>query len=352
VRHRVNAAVLTAALLLTSQLYAQESSSTGRNATLKATFKDVAAKSGECAVKIGSSGGSTRGFGVLLDGGFVVTTATNAKSDGTLSVRGKGWKSSGKVLGVDKGLNLALVKLEEAPKGAAVLGSSDALRLGSYVISLGGSDEPIAVGVVSAKNRMVEPRSLGGNFLMDLLSDGNDGPKRAYAKIFQHDGPIAPEVLGSPLVDSDGKVVGMNVDTAYRGSAYALGIDEIKGALEKLKKGETAAPPAAERPATPETKGKPRLGVAGRPLNDGERTARTVASGGVLVEELAPDGPAVRGGLHANDVILEVDGAAIGGLDELAAKIGAKSPGDTITLKVRRGKSKTLELKIELGSAE
>ncbi len=346
----LSVASLSAALLLASQVYSQETT-TGRNATLRATFRDVATKVGDCAVKVGNSGGSTRGYGVLMDGGFVVTTAQNAKSDAELAVRGKGWKTRAKVLGVDKELNLAVLKLDEAPAGSAVLGSSDALRIGSYVISVGGSEEPIAVGVLSAKNRAVEVRNLGGNFLMDLFSDGNDGPRRAYAKILQHDGPMVAEALGSPLVDSDGKLIGMNVDTGYRGSAYALGIDEIKGAFDRLKKGEGAAPPAKELPAAAK-KGKPRLGLAGRPLTDEERSTRGVTEGGVHVDELQGDGPAGRAGLHAGDVILELDGAKVASLDDLAAKIGTRSPGDTVTVKIRRGKTKTLDLKVVIGSSE
>src|SRR5262249_53432478 len=161
-------------------------------------FKDVAEKSAAFAVRLAGKGGAERGYGVILDGGIVVTTATNVKSDDALQARGRDFRGTAKVLQVDKAQNLAVLKLVQVPKTAAVLGSWAALEMGQFVVAVGGGAEPLSAGVLSAKDRVVEPRDLSGNVLFGLFSDGNDGPKRAYTKVLQHDAPIVPEIVGSP----------------------------------------------------------------------------------------------------------------------------------------------------------
>src|SRR5579872_3925485 len=166
----------------------------GRNDTLKKAFKDVAAKDSSYVVKVGQSS-----FGVILDGKVIVTTAAAAKGE-TVTVSGSAGKGEAKVLGRDETNAIALL---ECPFEASGISLADDPTVGQYVVCVGNDKDPVAAGVLSAKNRKVEPRDLSGAMgFMGLLSDGIDGPKRSYPKVLQHDAPMTDEVLGTALVDS------------------------------------------------------------------------------------------------------------------------------------------------------
>jgi serine protease Do len=306
----------------------------GRNDVLKRTFKDVASKDSSFVVKVGSGA-----FGVILDKKLIVTTSAAVKAGGTVSVRGGAGSGDARVLGVDERNGLALLECPFEARGIEV--STD-LVIGQYVIAVGTGDEVLAAGVLSAKNRKVEPRDLSqANMLMGLMSDGVDGPKRAYPKVIQHDAPMTDEILGSALVDSSGKLVGVNVGTGYRGSSYALASSDLVACVEAIRSGKTTAPstdekPAAEKPAA--SPGKPWLGASVKEQEDGS----------LVVTDLASGGPAEKAGIMKNDRIYAVDGAKVVTLDDLADKISHKKPGDEVTLSLLREGEKH-KIKVKLG---
>jgi S1-C subfamily serine protease len=311
----------------------------GRNDTLKKAFKDVAAKTSAFVVKVGSGA-----YGVILDGKVIVTTAAAAKGE-TVTVSGPAGKGEAKVLGRDEANAIALL---ECPFEASGISLADDLAVGQYVVCVGTDNAPVAAGVLSAMNRKVEPRDLSGAMgFMGLLSDGIDGPKRSYPKVLQHDAPMSDEILGTALVDSSGKLVGVNVGTGYRGSSYALAAKDLKACIEAIKSGKKAelkgdsktvekVPGGGGEP--PHAAPKPWFGASVAEEEDGS----------LVVKELAEDGPAAKAKLVVGDRIFKVDGDNVSTLSDLAAKIGAKKPGDEITVSLMRDGDKK-KIKVTLG---
>jgi putative serine protease PepD len=302
-----------------------------RNDILKRTFKELASKDSGFVVKVGASA-----YGVIVGKGVIVTTADAAKAGGRVAVRGAAGSGDARVLGVDERNAVALLECPFEARGIEVATGDP--KIGQYVLSIGTDDEVVAAGVLSAKDRKVEPRDLSeGNMLMGLMSDGIDGPKRAFPRVLQHDAPLTEEILGSALVDSSGNLVGMNVGTGYRGSSYAIGWRELSACIESLKSGKAPAPSTEEeRPA--KTPGKPWLGASVKEAEDGA----------LVVTDMASGGPAEKAGIQKGDRIFQVDGVKVMTLDDLADRISGKKPGDEIAISLMRAGDKQT-IKVRLG---
>lgn len=330
----------------------------GRNEVLCKAFEDVAKKASASVVSVGGAA-----YGVVLEGGVIVTTADAAKGPARIRVKGAGVTGEARVLGVDEERGIGVL---EAPDGASPLALADAgsLSIGQFVISVGTEPRPLAAGVLSARDRRVEPKDISqGNILMGLMSDDLTGPKRSFAKVLQHDSPMSEETLGSPLVDSSGKLVGLNVGTGYRGSSYALASEDLLAAVKAIKEGKTLP---SERPTTrkkerpieapkdepsesPEPKKERRTSEAkpgARPYL-GCSIARD-ADGKLVVQDLVDGGPAHQAGLRPQDRILSFDGQKLASLDDLASALKERRAGDDVVVSVLRDGEK-MKLKVKLG---
>ncbi|MEZ0229532.1 MAG: S1C family serine protease [Planctomycetota bacterium] len=334
---------LTLTVLAFAPAYAQDTKAKtdklpGRNDVLKKTFHELASKGSAHVVKVGPGA-----FGVILDGKLIATTSAAAKG-GRIAVKGPKGSGEARVIGVDEKSGVALLECPFDAKGIDLANTAD-LRIGQYVITVGTEDEVVCAGVLSAKNRKVEPRDLSqANILMGLLSDGIDGPKRAYPKVLQHDAPMSDEILGTALVDSSGKLVGMNVGTGYRGSSYAIAAADLMACIEGIKSGKPPAEKADEKPAPakgdkPSIKiGKPWLGASVKEQEDGT----------LVVNDVAAQGPADQAGIQVGDRIYAVDGAKVTTLDEISEKISAKKPGDSVVISLLRDGEKQ-KVTVKLG---
>lgn len=291
----------------------------GRNDALKKAFKGLVAKDATFVVKVGG-----KAYGVILDGKLIVTTSAAVKDQARVQVRGPAGQGEARVLGVDDRDGVALLECPFDAKGIETVSEP---RIGSFVIAV-GVDDVLAAGVVSARNRKVEPKDLSqANLLMGLLSDGIDGPKRSYPKVLQHDAPMTEETLGTPLVDSNGKLVGMNVGTGYRGSSYAIAAADLATAVEAIRSGKTPAPTEEKTAEKPQShSGKPWFGSSVAEAGDGS----------LVVRDLAPGGPALKAGIKVEDRIYAIDGTKVLTLDDLGERISAKKPGDKIVISLMR----------------
>ena len=267
------------------------------------------------------------GAGVVLDGeGYIVTNAHVVKSARRVQVllparsasgrssilKGPGPKVGGVVVGIDTETDLAVLKVAEKGLVALALGDSDALKQGQIVMAFGsplGLDDSASLGVVSAVARQLEP----------------DSPM-IYV---QTDAPINPGNSGGPLVDVEGRVVGINTLILSQGGGneglgFAVPSNIVKSVFEQIRA--TGRVRRAEIGANTQTI-TPAL-AAGLGL------ARTR---GVLVSDVEPGSGAAKGGLQAGDVILALEGKAMENARQFEVNLYRRNPGGTVTLDVLRG---------------
>jgi putative serine protease PepD len=302
----------------------------GRNAELQAALTDVARQASRHVVRIDENG-RARGYGVVIEGGWVLTASSVATGNGALTATGPGGPLGVTLHARDQGNDLALLRIGGgAPPAGVAFGKTGDLRIGQFLLVVGTDATPLAVGVLSAKDRAVEQSGHEQNILMSLMSDGNEGHQRAYPRVLQHDGPTSSEVFGAPVVDRQGRLVGISVAAPYRGSSHAVDVDLIASLLDGLKKGGGPArgPQARAAPAA----ARPWLGVS---CVDAPQERRGGAAYALLVREVT--GPAADAGVLADDVIVSVDGRTVTSMDAFAGAVGQKKVGDQVRLGVLRG---------------
>jgi serine protease Do len=281
----------------------------------------------------GPFGGGPRGDGVVprraLGSGFIIDQAGHVVTNAHVVAHAKTVKVkllderefTASVRGRDAALDVAVLDLEGGKDLPTVpFGSSEALRVGDYVIAIGnpfGLGDTVTMGIVSAKSR-----SLGA------------GP---YDDFIQTDAAINPGNSGGPLMNVRGDVVGINtaINPAGQGIGFAIPIDSIKQVLPQLL-------------ATGHvTRG--RLGVVVQHLD--EPTAKALGldrARGALIAEIEPEGPAAKAGIRPGDVIVSVDGTEVRDSQELPRIIAAHAPGTKATIKLLRDrKEATLGVTID-----
>jgi serine protease Do len=226
------------------------------------------------------------------------------------------------VKGFDEATDIAVLQIvtDGKPLPTAVLGDSDALRVGEWVIAIGnplGLDHTVTLGIVSAKGRT----GFGGQF-DDFL---------------QTDAAINPGNSGGPLVNTQGKIVGINTLVLERtqGLSFSIPINTLKAILPQLvERGRVA---------------RGFLGVETFDLTPALRSALKLAadSRGVIVSRAERGTPAARAGLRKDDVITAVDGEPIMSYVQFNRIIAGKTPGAKTSIKIiREGREYTLSAEI------
>jgi putative serine protease PepD len=267
------------------------------------------------------NGGSGSGF--LYDGqGHVVTNqhVVDGGSDFTVRFGEDGEPVDARLVGEDPSTDLAVLEVEDVPPETEPLelGSSANLRPGDAVIAIGspfGLSGSVTTGVISALDRRIEAPN---RFQID--------------GVLQTDAAINPGNSGGPLLDAEGRVIGVNSQIAASAAAqnsgvgFAVPVDTVKDIVPQLiEDGE------AEHAY---------LGVGFPPIQQGE---------GALVASITPGGPADDSDLQVGDRITAIDGREIADSDELASAIDDREPGDRVELTVQRdGEQRTIE--VELGT--
>jgi serine protease Do len=261
---------------------------------------------------------------VITPDGFMLTSAhVVARTDG----RGvasflDGRELEFEVVGSDPLSDLAVLRANGRDLVPAELGDAERLRVGQLVVAIGnphGFTGSVTAGVVSALGRSLPTRS-GANV-------------RVVDNVIQTDAALNPGNSGGALADGRGRVVGIN--TAVAGVGLGLSVP-INAATRRIV-------------AALMTEGRFRrayLGIAGGPRPLPPRLARKLGRrGGVEVVQVVEGGPADRAGLRPEDLIVELDGTPIEGMDELQRVVVSEVIGRSVRAKViREGREREIEI--------
>jgi serine protease Do len=266
------------------------------------------------------------GSGVILHSdGYIVTNAhvvayarrvrvtlPTPSPNGHSIVRPSGRTREATIVGFDRETDLAVLKIEEKGLPAVALGDSDQLRQGHLVLAFGsplGLENSVTLGVVSAVGRQRAAED-----------------PMVYV---QTDAPINPGNSGGPLVDANGRVVGINTHILSQsggseGIGFAVPSNIVRTVFDQLR-----------------TTGRVRRGTLGvltqtitPALAQGLALARP---SGVILADIAPGGPGDRAGLKPGDVVLTLDGRSMENARQFEVNIYRGRVGDIVTLEVQRG---------------
>ncbi len=251
--------------------------------------------------------------------GTIVTTHFNV-SGAVKSIKVRladGRELEGKVLASNATYDLAAIKVEASGLPVPALSRLEVLRTGAPLLALGRAPD--------GRGLTVNP---------GILSS----PSRLAGRGIQTDAKLNYGNVGGPLVDLEGRLVGITckVDVKYAadrgqnsGVGFAIPHDRFRDVLAELKAGRGVL--------------EARRAFLGVKTSEQEPEAE-----GFQVGEVVPGSVAERTGIKAGDVILEIDGRRIRSFDDLRAVIAGKNPGERIKLRVRRGEE-ALEFECELG---
>jgi S1-C subfamily serine protease len=258
--------------------------------------------------------GVATGTGFVVAGGLIVTNHHVVEGAELVAVRIAGRRVRARVVGSDASTDLAILRPpRERVRTLATLplGRSAGVRPGDTAVALGnpyGLTRTVTAGVVSAVGR------------------GITAPDGARIRdVIQTDAAINPGNSGGPLLDGNGRVIGVIAQGRGDGVAFAVPVDTLRRVAPEL-----------------ERHGEVRRAYLGVTTSDRERVP------GAVVADTAEGGPAAGAGLRPGDVILSVDGRPVSGSDALAAAVEDRRPGQRVRIEFRRG-SRTRSLEVDLG---
>lgn len=272
------------------------------------------------------------GSGFIFDkDGYILTNEHVVADADKIKVTVKGFDKpfEAKRIGTDRSLDLAVLKIEplkDKPLPIAELGDSDRLRQGEWVIAIGdpyGLDWTVTAGVVSAKGRPI------------TVSD--DGSPRRYKNLIQTDAAINPGNSGGPLLNLEGKVVGINaaVNATAQGIGFAIPINTAKEVLKDLMEHGKVV--------------RAWLGVSIQDITpDLAEAMRLPVNTGVIISDVVKGSPADKAGLEPYDIVKEYNGTKVTDSEQLIDLVRKTRIGSKVVLVViRDGNTRFVTAKIE-----
>lgn len=281
-------------------------------------------------VSVSAGDGTGSGFVISADG-YIITNYHVVREADTIELAfSDGTHEDADVVGSSASYDLAVLSVDRDNLTPVVLGSSSSVMVGDPVLAIGsplGLEGTVTSGIVSALNR---PVTAGGQ------------GEQAFINALQTDAAINPGNSGGPLVDAQGRVIGVNSAIATLGLSgaagsiglgFAIPIDQARRTAEQI-----IATGSAQYPV---------MGVRLDPSFDesGARIAEDSDDGPGVIR----NGPAEQAGLRPGDVIVAIDGQSVSTPDELVVLLRTRQPGDEVTLRyVRDGVE--VEVTLTLGS--
>ncbi len=255
----------------------------------------------------------------VVDGMDRVTVVTQDRSERTADVVGR-----------DPNTDIAVLKVKDADLPVAALGNSDQADVGDWVLALGYPlrlGVTVTSGIISAKGREI-----------GILRQ-NQQASAPVEYYLQTDAAINPGNSGGPLVDLDGRVIGMNSAIAsptgyFSGYGFAIPINIVMHVADDLiKYGEVH---------------RARLGLGVKDVTPADaQVYKLTQPQGAVVSQVPEDSPAGAAGMQLGDVITAVDGQTVQSAGDLIDKVTLQAPGSTVKLSVvRYGRDMTFNVKL------
>ena len=280
----------------------------------------------EAIVRVNDRRNQVTGSGLIASGSGLILTNQHMveKSEKVeVTVPGRKKRYPARVLGTDKQTDIAVLEIQpESELPTAVFGTADDVRVGQWVLAIGnpyGLDGTVSFGIVSAKGRNLE--------IPDLINE-----------FIQTDAMIDRGSSGGPLVDLEGRVIGINSRGQGRGIGFTIPIDTALEVMAQIREG------GIERGW---------LGLSIQPLDrDLASYFGFPAATGVIVNGVVSDSPAARAKLAPGDVITSIDGVSVEAekeedLGSFQRRVAQRSPGETVKLAIlRQGRPRSIEVKL------
>jgi S1-C subfamily serine protease len=255
---------------------------------------------------------------VIAPDGYILTNdhvVHNAKR--LTATLADGTSLAATLVGKDPATDLAVIRANSSSLPYSTLGDSTSLSVGQLVIAIGnpfGFQSTVSAGVVSALGRALRSRE-----------------GRLIENIIQHTAPLNPGNSGGPLVDSRGRVVGINtaIIAMAQGIGFSIPANTARWVVSQLL-----------------THGRVRRGHLGIAARDRKLDRRLVRfhnlskDHAVEVISIDPDGPAKQAGIKRSDFLVAIDDQAVGSINDLHRFLAKWSPGDTVTLTIIRGRER------------
>ncbi|MDQ3678402.1 MAG: trypsin-like peptidase domain-containing protein [Actinomycetota bacterium] len=295
-----------------------------RSRTVRAIY--AAARRSVVSVRVSGGAATASGTGFLIDsGGGDATIVTNSHVVGSaksaqVRLDDNSRPIDARVAGTDPSTDLAVLKVDADDvdgRPRLALADSDKVQVGDLAIAIGypfGQPQSVTTGIVSGLERTIPAPN---NFRI-----GN---------VIQTDAAINPGNSGGPLLDSAGRVIGVNSQIATTtggnvGIGFAVSSDTMREVVPRLQRG------GAIRRAY--------LGVA---------TKTFLANTGAIVASVVPSGPGDTAGLRRGDVIRSVGGRDVRSKEDVGAAVESRDPGESVEIVVQRG-GLTQTLRVRLGT--
>ena len=278
------------------------------------------------------------GSGVIIsDDGYIVTNNHVVDNADVITVTLSNKKTyKAKVIGTDPSYDLAVIKIEASALPFLLYGNSDDVKIGQWVLAIGyplNLETTVTAGIVSAK-----ARSLG------LNKDKSGDPKAGVESFIQTDAAVNMGNSGGALINTDGRLIGINSAIAsptgyYSGYSYAIPVNIVKKVVDDLikfgtvQRGFLGVNFVSASDFTEEDKKK-----AGIPLS----------AEGIYVSDVPMDGGAYAAGIRKGDVLKKIDGQEINSGAEMQELISRHKPGDKVPVTyMRNGNENTTQVTLK-----